>query len=135
MVSRADSPQLVIINLDPNASENIKKLGTIPRANSNCSFFVMSQVLDPNMLMEAMAAGVREFIPLPIQEAKFSAALERVANQHGMGKKAQIINVIPTIGGCGSTTIACNVAASLASKAKSAIIDLDLFRGAVAAEF
>jgi Mrp family chromosome partitioning ATPase len=74
----------------------------------------MSQLLDANLLMEAMHLGVREFIPLPMSEQKLTAAIERVAAGHGMGKRAKIIHVIPTIGGCGSTTVACNVAASLA---------------------
>ena len=53
-----------------------------------------------------------------------------------MGKRAKIIHVIPTIGGCGSTTVACNVAASLAAQAaRRALIDLDLIRGGVASYF
>ena len=52
-----------------------------------------------------------------------------------MGKRARIIHVIPTIGGCGSTTVACNVGASLASRSKSVLIDLDLIRGGVAGYF
>jgi pilus assembly protein CpaE len=96
----------------------------------------MSQVLDPNLLMEAMHLGVKEFIPLPIAEAKFAGAIERVANTHGMGKRAKIIHVIPTIGGCGATTISCNVAASLAQQgAKTCLVDMDLVRGGVASYF
>jgi pilus assembly protein CpaE len=85
--------------------------------------------------MEAMHLGVREFIPLPISEEKFSSAIERVAQMHGLGKKAKIIHVIPTQGGCGSTTVACNVAASLAKTAKTVLIDMDLVRGGVASYF
>jgi pilus assembly protein CpaE len=82
-----------------------------------------------------MHLGVREFIPLPIAEAKFAAAIERVASIHGMGKRARVLNVIPTQGGCGSTTIACNLAASLAQSAKTCLIDMDLMRGGVASYF
>lgn len=135
MLSRSDGPQLVIINLDPNAREMIKKVSHLPRQHPQVSFFLMSQVLDPDLLMEAMHAGVREFIPLPMTEAKFSAALERVAQQYGMGKRARMIHVIPTMGGCGSTTVACNVAASLAKHGKTALIDMDLIRGGVAGYF
>ena len=95
----------------------------------------MSQLLDANLLMEAMHLGVKEFIPLPMAEQKFTSALERVAQQYGMGKRAKVIHVIPSQGGCGSTTVACNVAASLSSQAKSVLIDLDLIRGGVASYF
>jgi pilus assembly protein CpaE len=135
LLTRPDAPQLVIVNLDPDPHENLRRMGHLPRQFTSISFFAMSQMLDPNLLMEAMHLGVREFIPLPISEQKFAAAIERVANQLGMGKRARVIHVIPTIGGCGSTTVACNVAASLARKSKTALLDLDLIRGGVAGYF
>ena len=136
ILSRPDAPQLVIVNLDPNAHDNLKKLGGLPRQFPNVSFFVMSQVLDANLLMESMHAGVREFIPLPISEQKFAESLERVASTHGMGKRCKkLIHVIPTIGGCGSTTLACNIATSLAQKARTVLLDFDLIRGGVASYF
>lgn len=135
LLSRADAPQLVIVNLDPGPQEGLKKLGHLPRQHPNTSFFVMSASIEPEILMEAMHIGVKEFIPLPIAESKFAAAIERVAQQHGMGKRARIIHVIPTIGGCGSTTIACNIAASLAQKSKTVLLDMDLIRGGVAGYF
>jgi pilus assembly protein CpaE len=135
LLNGADAPQLVIINLDPGAIDSLRKMGQLPRQYPNISFFVMSQTLDANLLMEAMHLGVKEFIPLPISEQKFSAAIERVAHNYGMGKRAKVIHVIPTIGGCGSTTVACNVAASLASSGKTCLVDLDLIRGGVASYF
>jgi pilus assembly protein CpaE len=134
-LARADAPQVVIVNLDPNAHETLKKIGHLPRQFPNISFFLMSQVLDANLLMEAMHLGVKEFIPLPVAEDKFGAAIERVASQHGMGKRAKLIHVVPTIGGCGSTTVACNIAASLAKFGKTALLDLDLMRGGVGGYF
>jgi pilus assembly protein CpaE len=136
LLGRADAPQLVIINLDPGAHESLKRVGHLPRQFPGTSFFLMSQLLDANLLMEAMHLGVKEFIPLPMAEQKFSSALERVAMQYGMGKRAKVIHVIPSQGGCGSTTIACNVAASLAkSGAKTCLIDMDTVRGGVSSYF
>jgi pilus assembly protein CpaE len=135
LLSRSDAPQLVIVNLDPTTHDNLKALGKLPREFPNISFFVMSQTLDATLLMDAMHMGVREFIPLPIAEEKFAAAVERVASAHGMGKRAKVIHVIPTIGGCGSTTVACNIAALLAQKHKTALLDLDLIGGGVASYF
>lgn len=135
LLARPDAPQLVIINLDPGAHETLVKISHLPRQFANVSFFLMSQVLDPHLLMEAMHLGVKEFIPLPMSEEKLSAAIERAAHSYGMGKKARVIHVIPTIGGCGSTTVACNVAASLAKTAKTVLLDMDLVRGGVAGYF
>src|SRR3954468_20390083 len=135
LLQRSDAPQLVIINLDPGPADNLKKISVLPRQFPNTSFFVMSTSLDPELLMEAMHLGVKEFIPLPIAEPKFAAAIERCAQIHGMGKRARIIHVIPTQGGCGSTTVACNVAASLGSVGKTCLVDMDLVRGGVASYF
>jgi pilus assembly protein CpaE len=135
LLDRQDAPQLVIVNLDPNPAEALKKLDQMPRQFGAVSFFVMSQVMDATLLMEAMHLGVKEFIPLPIPEAKFAAAVERVASVHGMGKRGQIISFVPTIGGCGATTVACNVSAALAKLGKTVLIDLDLMRGGAANYF
>lgn len=135
LLGRSDAPQLVVVNLDPNPHDTLKKIGGMVRQFSNVSFFVLSQVVDPHLLMEAMHLGVKEFVPLPVVEEKFAAGIERVAQLYGMGKRARIIHLIPTIGGCGSTTVACNVAASLARTAKTVLIDMDLARGAVASSF
>lgn len=134
-LSKTERPQLVIINLDPGAHDNLAHIAPLVRQYPEISFFVMSQVLDPSLLMEAMHIGVKEFIPLPIAEAKFKNAIERLASAHGMSHKGKIINVIPTVGGVGSTTIACNVASLLALKHKTVLIDLDLVRGGVANYF
>jgi len=134
-LSRADGPQVVIINLDPGAHQTLKRIGHLPRQFPQVAFFVMSQVLDANLLMEAMHLGVKEFIPLPVTEEKFGAAIERLANQHGATKRARMFHVVPTMGGCGSTTVACNVAASLAKVGKTALVDLDLMRGGVGGYF
>ncbi|MGA2443663.1 MAG: AAA family ATPase [Tepidisphaeraceae bacterium] len=135
LLGKPDAPLLAIINLDPNPGETLKKIATFPRQFPAVNFFVMSQTVDPNLLMEAMHLGIKEFIPLPMSEQKFTTALERVAQVHGMGKKARIIHVIPTIGGCGSTTVACNVAAALAAMGKTVLIDMDLIRGGAASYF
>ena len=138
-LGRAETPQLVVANLDPGSAESLRKIQSLPRTFPNVSFFAMSQVLDPTLLMEAMSHGFREFIPLPIPEPRFAAALERVAQNHGLGKRAKLIHVIPTQGGCGSTTIACNVAAALAGgergAEKACLLDMDLVRGGVAGYF
>jgi pilus assembly protein CpaE len=135
LLARADCPQMVVVNLDPEPRESLKRVGQYVRQFGNVSFFVLSTLVDPHLLMEAIHLGVREFVPLPIVEEKFAAGVDRVAQLCGMGKRAKIIHLIPTVGGCGSTTVACNMAASLARSAKTVLIDLDLVRGACAASF
>jgi len=132
---RREAAQLVVINLDPNPQESLKRVGQMVRQFPNTSFFVMSQTVDAQLLMDAMHMGIREFVPLPIVPEKFAAGIERVASQFGMGKRARMVQVIPTIGGCGSTTVACNVATALARESKTVLLDMDLVLGTVASSF
>src|SRR3982751_93064 len=64
MLARNGGPQLVIINLDPNAPQTLRKVGHLPRQYPGVTFFLLSQMVDAQLLMEAMQMGVREFIPL-----------------------------------------------------------------------
>ncbi|MGF1632839.1 MAG: CpaE family protein [Phycisphaerae bacterium] len=135
ILSRNDAPQVAIINLDPSPVESLRRLQAMPREFPDVSFFVMSTTVEAQLLMEAMHYGVKEFVPLPVTEERLSAALERVSNSSGIGKRGRIIHLIPTIGGCGTTTVACNLAASLAQEQKTVLMDLDLMRGGVSSYF
>ncbi len=128
-------PRLVVANIDPSPIENLHRLGQLIRQYPATTFFAMSSVLDAAVVMEAMHQGVKDFIALPVNQQKFLASLERVAAADVGEARAKIIHVIPTNGGCGATTIACNVSASLAKHGKTLILDLDLIRGAVANAF
>lgn len=134
-LASAGGVQMVMVSLDPTPQENLREVGCLVRQYPDISFFVLSQSRDADLLMEAMHLGVREFAPLPVQPEKLLAGIQRVAELRGLGHRARVIHVIPTVGGCGSTTIACNVAASLAGNGRTVLVDLDLARGAVASAF
>src|SRR5262245_26806864 len=108
------SARLAIVNIDPSAAENVQRVGQLIRQFPRTTFFVMSGVMDASLVVEAMHQGVKDFIPLPINQQKFIASIERIAASEGGDKRAKVIHIIPTMGGCGATTVACNVAASLA---------------------
>ncbi len=135
MLSQGNAPRLVIVNIDPNPTENLHRLGQLIRQFPSITFFVMSAVVDAGVVMEAMHQGVKDFIPLPVNQQKFLSSIERLAASEGADARAKVIHVVPTIGGCGATSIACNVAASLAKHGKTLILDLDLIGGAVANAF
>jgi pilus assembly protein CpaE len=127
---------LVLVNLDPNASQAMQEVGPLIREFPATSFFVMSQKVDADLLMEVIHLGAKEFIPLPMRPERLLASIERIAHASaGTQKQAKIIQIIPAAGGCGATSVACNVAATLARNAKTVLIDLDLVTGAVATNF
>ena len=135
-LQRMETPQVVIVNLDPQATAILDGIHPMPRTYPHAAFFAMSQVMDPNLLMRVMSVGFREFIPLPMAENVLMSALERVAQVHGMSRRSRVVHVVPTVGGCGSTTVACNLAASLSiAGKKTCLLDFDLVRGGVASYF
>ena len=85
-LTKAGNVQLVILNLEPHGPQWLRKLGNIPRQFQNVNFFVLSKTVDATLLMEAMQMGVREFIPLPINEETFTAALDRISQHASTGK-------------------------------------------------
>lgn len=129
------SGQLVLVGLDPRPAESLAALRPIIRKFSSVDFFVLSGVVDADLLMDAIHSGVTEFIRQPIDPAKFMAGVERVAATHSNGRRGRLVNIIPTVGGCGATTVACNLAVAFARSARTVLIDLDLVGGTVATSF
>ncbi|HEV2296442.1 MAG TPA: AAA family ATPase [Tepidisphaeraceae bacterium] len=128
-------PQLVIVNLDSNAREVLRRVSSLVRKFPAMHLIALSRAATAELLMDAMDAGVKGFVPLPLDRARLMAAIERLREGESGDRRARIIQFVPTIGGCGATTLACGVAAALAKLGKTIIIDLDLVRGAVANGF
>ena len=45
-------------------------------------------LLEAGLVLDAMHAGVKEFVTLPVNQQKFLASLERVAHVAGLDKRA-----------------------------------------------
>ncbi len=135
VLNASDPPRLVVVHIDPNPADQLQRLEPLIRSHPNSAFFVMTNVLETSLVLDAMHAGVKEFVPLPVNQQKFLVAIERIAQLGREEKRAKVLHFIPTTGGCGSTTVACNIAASLAKNAKVLLIDLDLVRGTAASAF
>ena len=133
-LARAGSP-LVIVNLEPEPRETLRRLGSINRKFPTASFITMARADSAELVIDAIDVGVKAFIPLPLDRARLIGALDRLIVDATDARRARVIQFVPTIGGCGATTIACGVAAALAKLGKTLIVDLDLVRGAVANGF
>ena len=127
--------RLVIVNLEPEPRETVRRLGSIIRKFPAASFIALASGPSVELVIDVMDVGVRAFIPLPLDRARLIGAIDRLVVGAGASRRAKVIQFVPTIGGCGATTIGCGVAAALAKLGKTLIIDLDLVRGAVANGF
>ena len=81
--------------------------------------FVLSSHLDQELLLQAMRSGIRELMPLPLDQEEFAQALERFRSRRTSGRATnkaligRVIDVIGCKGGVGATTVAVNLAMNL----------------------
>lgn len=105
-------------------------------------FFLTSRNTNPQVLIQAMRMGVKEFFTQPINRDDVRAAILKIKKEKlregiedaELDRKGKIINVFGTKGGIGTTTIAVNLAASLAALEGApsvVLVDLNLHFGDV----
>jgi len=124
--------ELAVVYLDPNPDELIEIGKKIHDMYPALTLFAISDSNDPNLILNAMRAGFREFLVQPLDEAQLSEAVNRLAKgaptQPHMGK---LICVLGPNGGSGTSTIASNLGCELAqlSQRGTVIADLDFAFG------
>ena len=90
---------------------------------------------DGSMILKAMRAGALQVVPLPLRREDFGAAMDCIAVQFGLARgRAKTIAVAGTTGGCGTTTIALNLAYELAylKQVNCILMELSLRMGVLA---
>ena len=101
------------------------------------AIFLTSERIDSGLLIQALREGVKEFFPQPIKKEDVRTALLKLKEQKDEAKgqekkKGKIINVIGSKGGVGTTTVAVNLASSLAELGKQVVlVDMNLLFGEV----
>lgn len=130
-VERAD---VVVVSLVPDAARGLAALQKVSESGVR-AVVAVGPVADAKLVLQAMRLGASDFIDPDDLEGELAAALGRVGS--GAGKQAEpakTIAVLAPSGGSGASTLAVNVAASLAAKHKSALlVDLKLHNGDLAA--
>ena len=86
----------------------------------------------PDVILQSLRAGAREFLRLPISADELRTVLARVATFHATQvqkpkAKGKMVAVFSSKGGCGTTFVATNLAASAAPR--TCLVDLNLQAG------
>ncbi|MBM4283667.1 MAG: MinD/ParA family protein [Deltaproteobacteria bacterium] len=94
---------------------------------------VCSGTREPDFIIKAMQAGVREFLPLPLAREELEAALERVRTtrrrlQPVLVTRGKLVVVTAHKGGAGVTSLALNLGAALAELHGETVVLMDLGR-------
>ncbi len=129
--SGAPQPDAVIVDLRDRQSLP-PALMHLKRQHPGIGVVIVAPALDATLMLEAMRAGVSEWIPEPLTAAVLVAAVQRVTAQHVHGEpEGQLFAFVGAKGGVGTTTVAVNIATALARVAprRSLLVDLHLSHG------
>jgi pilus assembly protein CpaE len=135
------SCDLLILEIGEDLKKEFQLAHNIQDSGMAREIFFTSSRLDPELLLQALRVGAKEFFPQPIKKDEVKAALLQLKERRGKGKfdgekrkHGKIIDVIGSKGGVGNTTLAVNLAASLNDTPGSplvALIDMNLLFGEI----
>jgi len=129
---------MTIITLDHDPNQAIELIQAMSQADPNAVILPASRTSDSTLILRAIRAGAREFLTLPTEPAELIATVNRILRGRLDSPTSQedgskIITVTGAAGGVGSTTVAVNLATTLAAHKKQEVLllDLDLIFGSV----
>ena len=131
-------PDIGLIALDGDSEKAVALVAEVAAKSPDCLLLVSSASTDGRLILESMRAGAKEFLTEPLKEEDLASALQRVNRQQaGSATQAsvgcKVIAVAGATGGVGTSSIAVNLACSLAAEENNSVvlIDLDLALGDV----
>jgi pilus assembly protein CpaE len=125
----------VLVDIDPEPRRGLSQLDPVISQFPDTRFIVLSSEYSAELVLEAMQVGARHFVRKQSIAPELAGALRRLMPVSTKdGKRGSIITLLSASGGCGTTTLAINLANELhlASKEPALLVDLDSDYGALA---
>jgi pilus assembly protein CpaE len=118
LLARQRHPRIVLLDLPDNYDETLNAAGQFKMDLPDTALFLLTNNLDPQLLLRAIRAGAQEVLKKPLDRALLQDAVERVsrsgAARSGTGSRARSITTLfSTKGGVGTTMVAANLAVSM----------------------
>ena len=125
-------PAAAVIALGANSEQGIKLIQRLSTESPTTAVISAANNASPDLLLQSLRAGAREFLQLPIKHEELKTVLDRVAEfcevqVETPRKKGRMVAVFSSKGGCGTSFIATNLAAS--TGARTILVDLNLQAG------
>lgn len=125
-------PMAALITMGANSEQAIKLIQRLAAESPKTALISVAHNASPDLLLQSLRAGAREFLQLPISGQDLKTVLDRVAEFCASQvevpkKKGRMIAVFSSKGGCGTSFLATNLAASI--NARTALVDLNLQAG------
>ncbi len=139
LLARQLRPRIVLLDLPDAYEEALSAAGNFKLDCPDAALFLMSNSLDPQVLLKAIRAGAQEVLKKPLDKALLQEAVERVsrsgaARSAGETRARSIITVFGPKGGVGTSTIASNLATAFHTRCgmSTVLADFDHASGVAA---
>src|SRR5439155_1043985 len=121
-----------LLDLPEKCDEALIAAGSFKLDFPDIALFLMSNTLDPQVLLKAIRAGAQEVLKKPLDKVLLQEAVERVsrsgaARSAGETRARSIISVFGPKGGVGTSTIAANIAVVIDTPDTIDEVSLELF--------
>jgi len=118
LLARQLRPRIVLLDLPDAYEEALGAAGSFKLDAPDIALFLLSNSLDPQVLLKAIRSGAQEVLKKPLDKVHLQEAVERVsrsgaARSAGETRARSIITVFGPKGGVGTSTIAANLAVTL----------------------
>lgn len=118
---------VLMVHLDPNPEAVLPIVAEVAKSNQGLTIFACSNSTDGPLILRAIRLGIKEFFPVPVDTAQLGEAIAKVeVDKADSAPTGKLITVMGSSGGVGSTMIAANLAAELASLATGGVTVADL---------
>ncbi|MGE5174883.1 MAG: AAA family ATPase, partial [Hyphomicrobiales bacterium] len=118
LLARQRRPRIVLLDLPHQYEEALTAAGQFKQDEPDTALFLLSNSLDPQLLLRAIRAGAAEVLKKPLDRALLQEAVERVSRSGAArsvsGSRARsIVTLFSTKGGVGTSTVAANLAVAM----------------------
>jgi pilus assembly protein CpaE len=121
----APQPSLVIVDLRDRTTLP-PTVAMLRRQHPTTGVVIVAAALEPALMLDAMRAGVTEFVTAPLTAAELQASIRRVTTHAAPTVGGDVLAFLGAKGGVGTTTVAVNVAAALAQQTAGSTLLVDL---------
>jgi pilus assembly protein CpaE len=134
---RAHAPQVLFVAVDsmPKLQEIVRE---VERNIPGVQIFALGRQCDPQILLDVMRAGIREYAALPFDRQNLKEALIRIndtveAKPPAVEAADHVFSFLPSKAGVGTSTIALNAAVALSHLPNTSVLlsDFDLNSGMI----
>jgi pilus assembly protein CpaE len=124
----SDNPALVILDASDIEPAEADLLERLARHYHSAHFMLLMGHHQPDLLIRAMRAGVREVLQLPLVHRAFHEAMDRIAATAGVQtvRDGKVLAFIACKGGSGATFISANFGFALATLGDKKVLLIDL---------